>query len=130
MHEELEVLPAEAVGYCARCDGRGKQWRVLQLQKVFGQFDRDGSGFIEAAELLALGQARRELGQKQQAWTPQRNSNLMRTMCNGEQVDKVPMEQFVRHFEAEMPHDREAFLRQIDQFERVSAAAYECTEQV
>ena len=39
--------------------------RAVQLGKVFEAFDLDQSGAVEAGELMALGQLRKELGQKE-----------------------------------------------------------------
>ena len=48
--------------------------------QVFQKFDLDGSGFIEAAELMLLGKQRRLLGHKQSSWTDRKNTELIEKM--------------------------------------------------
>ena len=52
--------------------------RKNMLREVFRAFDIDNNGFITDNELLMLGKARRELGQKQGEWTKEMNASLMK----------------------------------------------------
>ena len=39
--------------------------RIASLKRVFARFDMNLNGIVEAEELLAMGKARKELGQKE-----------------------------------------------------------------
>ena len=56
--------------------------RVSILRDVFRAFDLDDSGEIEPEELLALGQARRDLHQRDGVWTEKDNLRLVAEMDN------------------------------------------------
>ena len=60
---------------------RGVSWsegtREHALALVFVEFDLDSSGCIQSAELLALGKARRALGQRPGQWTEEKNTRLI-----------------------------------------------------
>ena len=63
--------------------------REQALRTVFTKFDLDSSGVIEAKELLALGKARRTLGQKSRLWSEDKNDALVQKLdFNGD--GKVP----------------------------------------
>merc|ERR1712072_609412 len=63
-----------------RSSGNSSRGRQQELRKIFRQFDLDDSGEIESAELMALGTARRSLGQKQGEWTEEKNARLVQNM--------------------------------------------------
>ena len=70
------------------------------------RFDFDGSGFIEANELMKVGQARREKGHKNSAWTKEKNAALVRAIdLNGD--GKIAVEEFIRHFNSALPSGKE-----------------------
>ena len=54
--------------------------RQDSLHEVFQAFDINGDGTIGYDELLALGQARRKLGQKQGEWTHEMNKRMLSRM--------------------------------------------------
>ena len=88
---------------------------------MFREFDLDGSGVIEAEELLALGKARRSLGQKQGEWTEEKNARLVKRMdANGD--GEIQMSEFVHHFEDALPRAREEFDLVLEQFMEVAQA--------
>ena len=78
-------------------DMRMGDYRVLMLEEVFDCFDVDGSGYIEAQELLELGRARRLLGQKERLWTIGKNEKLVRQL-DTHGSGKVSKDEFVRGF--------------------------------
>ena len=49
-------------------------------QDVYREFDLDGSGEVGFDEMLALGKARRALGQKRGEWTEAMNERMMERM--------------------------------------------------
>ena len=71
--------------------------RSALLGMVFGLFDLDESGAIEASELMALGIKRKELGQKERVWTSERNASLMQSMDKSED-GLIQREEFVQYF--------------------------------
>ena len=71
--------------------------RVVQLRKVFGAFDLDSSGTVEAKELLVLGMQRGELNQKGCIWTAEKNSALVQRM-DVNRDGCVEEQEFVKHF--------------------------------
>ena len=72
-----------------------KEHRTTSLQKVYTEFDLDGGGDVGSDEMLALGQARRALGQKSGEWTEANNEKLLRHM-NADGEGNVTAESFVR----------------------------------
>eukprot|EP00658_Telonema_sp_P-2_P035028 TRINITY_DN25526_c0_g1_i1.p1 TRINITY_DN25526_c0_g1~~TRINITY_DN25526_c0_g1_i1.p1 ORF type:complete len:824 (-),score=233.95 TRINITY_DN25526_c0_g1_i1:161-2464(-) len=92
----------------------GHRQRQSRLTQLFGMFDLDGSGMIEARELLELGRARRELGQRSGAWTEEKNNRLVRKMdVKGDGV--VSCEEFVSHFSIALPEGRRQFDEVLDE---------------
>lgn len=83
-------------------DGHMKQARRAQLAHVFEVFDLDGSGMIEASELLELGKARRALGQKQGAWNERSNARMFKNMDTS-QDGSVCQTEFINYFEGFLP---------------------------
>ena len=82
-------------------------------------FDIDSSGYIEAPDLLRLGKARRELGQKAGEWTTSMNNALiakMDTYGDG----KVGSPNFCQYFDNILPHDMEEFEAIIECFMQVA----------
>ena len=96
--------------------------RQCALERVFGLFDLDGSGTIEAAELMELGQARRRLGQKGGEWTEEKNQRLVEKL-GGSEDGQVRCVEFVRHFSSTLAHLRlSEFEATIGAFEQAAAA--------
>ena len=63
--------------------------RKAELAKVFGTFDMDGSGTVEAKELMVLGTARQTLGHKKRVWTEERNARMIANMDKGSKDGKI-----------------------------------------
>jgi len=99
-----------------------KQRRLEELRKVFLEFDMDRSGYIEAAELLRLGQARREMGHREGTWTEEENRALV-TRMDTDGDGKIDQDEFMTFFEAELPRDEELFMSTVSQF---AAVARQC----
>jgi len=104
------VIGGSPSGFKQRVD------REKELAKVFRAFDLDGSGICEADELLVLGQRRQELGQKQRAWTEQKNAALIKKMDqNGD--GQIEESEFVRHFVMALQAEGDAtFLQTVKNF--------------
>ena len=74
------------------------------VEKYMKEFDLDNSGYIEASELLLLGQNRKKLGQKTRVWTevaclrttctfiPPLSSPLVSSPPDLVLIDKVPLD--------------------------------------
>merc|ERR1711865_808535 len=93
--------------------------RYNALCKVFQQFDLDGSGEIETKELLALGQARRKLGQKSGAWTEEKNAKLVKNMdTDGDGT--VNEKEFSGYFDKSLTKDQAEFEETVAQFMEVA----------
>lgn len=75
--------------------------RLAVLGHVFAAFDTDGSGAVEAKELLQLGELRQQLGQVGRSWSPQKNLRLIQKMDKDES-GCVEQHEFIRHFQAAM----------------------------
>ena len=89
------------------------------------QFDLDDSGEIETKELLALGQARRKLGQKSGAWTEEKNAKLVKNMdTDGDGT--VNEKEFSGYFDKSLTKDEAEFGEIVAQFMEV---AKECRQQ-
>ena len=122
---------------CSRCfdllDGKSKQEltkvqvpghggklpevqdRKEQLRELFEMLDVDNTRFIEAAELMMLGQARRPLGHPSGAWTEDNNSRLIsRIDVSGQ--GKIKMTEFVEHFDNVLPRPEVEFDEMIAKF--------------
>jgi hypothetical protein len=99
---------------------RSDYWVSNQkLIGVFSTFDLDGSGSIDASELMQLGKARRSLGQKTGAWTNDRNACLVHKMdANKDGVISGP--EFAKHFDVALPKDQNEFDMIITQFLEVA----------
>ena len=85
------------------------------LQKVYKEFDLGGDGSVGAEEMLALGQARRRLGQKQGEWTREMNQNMMGNM-GADSEGNVSMSNFVSYFNEKLSSDQKQFDKEIQQF--------------
>eukprot|EP00658_Telonema_sp_P-2_P078166 TRINITY_DN7256_c0_g1_i3.p1 TRINITY_DN7256_c0_g1~~TRINITY_DN7256_c0_g1_i3.p1 ORF type:complete len:395 (+),score=124.02 TRINITY_DN7256_c0_g1_i3:414-1598(+) len=102
-------------------ESKQSEHRNQALQFVFREFDLDGSGTIEAAELLALGKTRRELGQRGGVWSPERNMRAVSQMdTDGDGC--VSMQEFVRHYNNVLPAMEPAFDTEISNFMDVARA--------
>ena len=101
--------------------------RQAQLSQVFAEFDVDQSGHIEAAELLALGRARRALGHKSGEWTREMNDRMIAKMA-GPRTTQVSLLDFVSYFDRNLPTDDAAFAATIVQFLDVAEAVREKKE--
>ena len=99
----------------------GREERQQQLVAVFQEFDLDGSGVIEAGELLQLGQMRRRLGQKGGEWSEAKNNRLIRRMdANGD--GEISQDEFSTHFERALPREAREFETTVRQFMEVAKA--------
>ena len=92
-----------------------KERRVAMLENVYDEFDLDGGGDVGADEMLALGKARRALGQKSGEWTEAHNERMLEKM-GADQNGNVVMDRFVKHFNESLPFDDDEFSRSIEQF--------------
>jgi len=82
--------------------------REAMLEILFEEFDGDRSGFVEAKELMQIGKARRELGQRDVPWTEKKTAALFEKI-DADKDGKVDMGEFTAHFSASLPADREGF---------------------
>jgi len=83
------------------------KYRDGRLKFVFKRVDFDGSGYIDAAELMKLGHSRRMSGHKQCDWTAERNDALVKKIdINGD--GRISADEFTRHFNCALPRDKEA----------------------
>ena len=100
--------------------------RQEMLRSVHQAMDVDNSGYIEAAELMLLGQARRELGHKSGKWTAEMNRRLVSKLdtSHGGRIESV---EFCGYFDRTLPESKSQFEAIIEQFtaaaSHVSAAA-------
>ena len=78
------------------------------MQSVYKVFDLDGSGEVGFDELFVLGQARRELGQKEGVWTAEKNERVME-LIGRDATGDVPMGNFSAFFEECLPIDEKEF---------------------
>eukprot|EP00658_Telonema_sp_P-2_P076298 TRINITY_DN6653_c0_g1_i1.p1 TRINITY_DN6653_c0_g1~~TRINITY_DN6653_c0_g1_i1.p1 ORF type:complete len:604 (+),score=126.90 TRINITY_DN6653_c0_g1_i1:162-1973(+) len=102
--------------------------RAWALRSVFDLFDLDGSGTLEADELLQLGIARRALGHQKGEWTPEANERLLqRVDKDGDGV--VDREEFCRYFAEELPRDRSLFKWEIERFREVASRCRQARHQ-
>jgi len=108
----------------AMSDAAGLAYRQVKLAEVFAQFDLDGGGSIDSTELMQLGEARRELGQKDDEWTEERNAKLVESL-DSDGDGRVSCTEFVEHFERGMPKAQDEFGAVVEEF---LAAARECRE--
>ena len=56
-------------------------------------------------------------------WSGCRDLTTGLLSVSGQDTGQVPKDLFVRYFEAELPHDREAFIKNIEQFEQAQPQA-------
>lgn len=99
--------------------------RHMQLVSVFREFDLDETGYVEPAELLQLGKARRSLGQKSGKWTEEKNARLIEKMDKSGD-GQICESEFVEHFDLALSQDSSEFDLTIQQFMEV---ARECAKQ-
>ena len=67
--------------------------------QVFAAFDIDGSGEINSKELLLMGKARRELGQKKDSeWSEEKNARMVKRL-DADGSGKIEEKEFVAGFE-------------------------------
>ena len=92
-----------------------KEYRTRRLQEVFAGFDIDGGGTISSDELFQMGTARRKLGQKKGTWTKEQNERMIAHIKEG-RSGEVTESEFVKHFEAVLPHDSKEFDVNMEEF--------------
>ena len=93
--------------------------RAKPLEQVFEAFDLDGSGDVSKSELLALGEARRKLGQKQGNWSAEANQRCL-AKIDADGNGQIEVGEFVRHFSEAMPWAVEDFESTIQDFLEVA----------
>ena len=72
-----------------------------------------------ATELFELGVARRHLKHRQVTWTEDMNTKLVKKIDSNKD-GKIEKSEFVAHFSASLPTDREQFEEVIEQFMEVA----------
>ena len=98
--------------------------RRSRLRDVFVMMDVDKTKYIEAAELMMLGQARRQLGHPSGTWTEQKNARLVCRMdTSGD--GKIEVAEFVEHFDNVLPQEESEFGRVMAQFQEVARVCRE-----
>ena len=100
--------------------------RTGALRRVFKAFDLNGDGTIDKEELLALGRARRLVGQRQTKWTMEKSAALLEKM-DTDRSGRIDMAEFVRHFEQALPDNAKVFETVVDEFMDVAASCKEVT---
>ena len=104
------------------------RYRERKLANVFKRFDLDSSGAIEAAELMILGQARRELAHRSGTWTKDMNAKLVSTMDrNGD--GKISLDEFTRYFNSSLPPARDDFDAHVSNFLQVADTVRKAKEE-
>ena len=94
--------------------------RLDKLRQVHRAMDNNNSGYIEAAELMLLGQARRKLGQATGEWTAEANNALLKELdVTGD--GHVETTEFVEYFNKALPQDSAEFNTVVGQFMQVAA---------
>ena len=94
--------------------------RLDKLRQVHRAMDNNNSGYIEAAELMLLGQARRKLGQATGEWTAEANNALLKELdVTGD--GHVETTEFVEYFNKALPQDSAEFNTVVGQFMEVAA---------
>ena len=78
--------------------------RRASLASIFALFDLDGGGSIEVGELLLLGKARRESGQKETAWNDGKNLHMF-GMVDEDGSGTVDIEEFIHYFPKKQQND-------------------------
>jgi len=128
--EEPAAPPAAAAADCSPSSLKLKTLGTTKLPKSIGQrmailravhqaMDDDETGYIEAPELMLLGQARRKFGHKSGDWTEVMNLNLMdRLDKTGD--GKVESKEFAEYFDRVLPVEPEEFMKNVDQFMAVA----------
>ena len=91
------------------------------MHQVFDGFDIDGGGQIETSELMKLGTARRTLGHKSSAWTPEKNQRMV-TRMDKDGDGGVDRNEFVNYLDETLPRDPTEFNNTMDQFLEVALA--------
>jgi len=94
-------------------------WRCEQLVKVHTLMDDDGSGFIEAPEMLLLGKARRQLGHKQGEWNEAMNNKIV-AKIDKDGDGKIHQTEFAEYFSGSLPQNKTDFKQAIQKFMAVA----------
>lgn len=91
--------------------------RNKALSDVFHAFDYEGDNDgISEDELLMLGKARRQLGQKKGEWNREMTARLM-TRIGTDHQGHIPEAKFVRYFEANLPREPSLFNQTVADFQ-------------
>eukprot|EP00656_Telonema_subtile_P009194 TRINITY_DN14312_c0_g1_i1.p1 TRINITY_DN14312_c0_g1~~TRINITY_DN14312_c0_g1_i1.p1 ORF type:complete len:680 (+),score=169.32 TRINITY_DN14312_c0_g1_i1:98-2137(+) len=118
--------PPPSVQPATSSAGSDNAEREGQLHKLFAEFDLDGSGTIEIAELQSLGQARRSLGQKKSAWTAEQNAQLLARMDTNAD-GRVNRAEFAKFLGESLPSDMGEFGAYVQEFVMAAQEAKEAT---
>eukprot|EP00656_Telonema_subtile_P039425 TRINITY_DN4452_c0_g1_i2.p1 TRINITY_DN4452_c0_g1~~TRINITY_DN4452_c0_g1_i2.p1 ORF type:complete len:587 (-),score=153.75 TRINITY_DN4452_c0_g1_i2:114-1874(-) len=102
-----------------RSVGYSESARRAQLQNVFDVFDLDMDGFIQADELLGIGQMLM-LGQ-QGSWSEERNAALIEKM-DVDKNGKIDRIEFGLHYHKALPEETKAFDEVINRFTHAGLA--------
>jgi len=95
-------------------------WRRQQLSEVFQLFDLDGNNILQSSELMELGLARRECGQKESVWTAAKNQRLVSRLDRNKHTGVIEEEEFVVYFNRSLSNDPQEFLTVIADFRVVA----------
>ena len=96
---------------------------------MYDAFDLDGGGDVGEDEMLALGQARRKLGQKSGEWTREQNRNMMSNM-GADRRGNVTADRFVAFFNEKLSSREQEFNKEIEQFMACAGALEEKKKKV
>eukprot|EP00658_Telonema_sp_P-2_P065886 TRINITY_DN55029_c0_g1_i4.p1 TRINITY_DN55029_c0_g1~~TRINITY_DN55029_c0_g1_i4.p1 ORF type:complete len:463 (+),score=113.23 TRINITY_DN55029_c0_g1_i4:235-1623(+) len=94
--------------------------RLMALREVFERFDVDKSGRVTPDELMKLGAARRQLGQKTGVWTKVQNDKLLRTLDTDNDGACSCLE-FAVSFAERLPTEAVEFRATLRQFHEVAS---------
>ena len=119
--EKLESTEAVAPERVVRRSPAKRLSRRDELRRVYYAFDLDASGDVGRDELMALGQARRKLGDKVGEWTSAKTDDLVKRI-GVDRSGNVKEEPFVDYFDLVLPLEPEEFSATVVQFMECAAA--------